>query len=168
MGDPRVPGANLLPVEKNHVRGSILRTRSVPGGCAERGGAKPSRRAASNGFGGDQFLVAVKGGEDAAALRCRKPVLYNLEAIFNITMAVCRDGCAPPLRRTDWPARRPRPGGWTGVRRRGVRTMGCAISTGLGGAVAGARFQNGSTRRQMPCAPQPQKLTGYQFRGQFR
>ena len=31
-------------------------------GVAERGGAKPSRRAASTGFGGSQFLVAVKGG----------------------------------------------------------------------------------------------------------
>ena len=48
-----------------------------------------------------------------------------------------------------------------GVRRRGMRTMGCAISTGRRGAAAGARFQVSSTYRQMSRAPQPQKLTGY-------
>ena len=75
-------------------------------------------------------------------------------------------GCARSGRHAECPvemdaARRPRPGGWTGVRRRGLRTMGCAISTGRRGAAAGARFQIGSTHRQMRRAPQPQKLTGY-------
>ena len=44
---------------------------------------------------------------------------------------------------------------------RGMRTMGCAISTGRRGAAAGARFQVSSTHRQMSRAPQPQTLTGY-------
>ena len=75
-------------------------------------------------------------------------------------------GCARSGRHAECPvemdaARRPRPGGWTGVRRRGMRTMGCAISTGRRGAAAGARFQVSSTYRQMSRAPQPQKLTGY-------
>ena len=62
--------------------------------------------------------------------------------------AACRDGCAPPLLRTAW-------------RPEGLRTMGCAISTGRRGAAADARFQIASTHRQMPRAPQPQELTGY-------
>ena len=84
--------------------------------------------------------------------------------------ARCRrcKGCARSGRHAECPvemdaARRPRPGGWTGVRRRGMRTMGCAISTGRRGAAAGARFQTGSTHRQMRHAPQPQKQTGYLF-----
>ena len=67
-------------------------------------------------------------------------------------------GCARSGRHAECPvemdaARRSRPGGWTGVRRRGMRTMGCAISTGRRGAAAGARFQIGNTHRQKPRAP---------------
>ena len=75
-------------------------------------------------------------------------------------------GCARSGRHAECPvemdaARRPRPGGWTRVRRRGMRTMGCAISTGRRGAAAGARFQIGNTHRQKPRAPRPRRLTEY-------
>jgi hypothetical protein len=72
-------------------------------------------------------------------------------------------GCARSGRHAECPvemdaARRPRPGGWTGVRRRGLRTQGCAISTGRRGAAAGARFQTSHAHREAPRAPQPRRL----------
>ena len=81
-------------------------------------------------------------------------------------------GCARSGRHAECPvemdaARRPRPGGWTGVRRRGLRTMGCAISTGRRGAAAGARFQIRNTQRAEKRAmgsakmPRPRRLTEY-------
>ena len=48
-----------------------------------------------------------------------------------------------------------------GVRRRGLRTMGCAISTGRRSAAAGTRFQIGNTDRRMPCAPRPRRRAEY-------
>jgi hypothetical protein len=73
-------------------------------------------------------------------------------------------GCARSGRHAECPvemdaARRPRPGGWTGVRRRGLRTMGCAMSTGRRGAAAGARFQISHAHREAPRAPHPRRLT---------
>ena len=128
------------------------RRRSRPPPSASRRRERNRRRAAPRAAGrhrrmrrGADLAASVTGGRavkprtgDGALRRCK--------------------GCARSGRHAECPvemdaARRPRPGGWTSVRRRGLRTMGCAISTGRRGAAAGARFQIGNTHRQMPRAP---------------
>ena len=153
-------------------------TTSASGGASSmtrrRGGsaaARRARRGGGSGSGGAPPREPPGGAGGCVAARtwrraCRKEEPSS-RARATVRFGRCK-GCARSGRHAGCPvemdaARRPRSGGWTGVRRRGMRTMGCAISTGRRGAAAGARFQIGSTHRQMRHAPQPQKQTGYLF-----
>ena len=145
-------GASSMPRRRG---GSAAVRRARRGGGSGSGGVPP--REPPGGTGG---CVAARTWRRAVSEgRAVKPRMGDG------ALRRCK-GCARSGRYAECPvemdaARRPRPGGWTGVRRRGLRTMGCAISTGRRGAAAGARFQVSSTHRQMSRAPQPQKLTGY-------
>ena len=137
-------GASSMPRRRG---GSAAARRARRGGGSGSGGAPP--REPPGGAGG---CVAARTWRRA----CRKEEPSSRAR----ATARCRrcKGCARSGRHAECPvemdaARRPRPGGWTGVRRRGMRTMGCAISTGRRGAAAGAWFQSGNTHRQTPRAP---------------
>ena len=145
-------GASSMPRRRG---GSAAARRARRGGGSGSGGAPP--REPPGGAGG---CVAARTWRRA----CRKEEPSS-RARATARFGRCK-GCARSGRHAECPvemdaARRPRPGGWTGVRRRGLRTMGCAISTGRRGAAAGARFQIGNTQRQMPRAPRPRRLTEY-------
>ena len=151
---PASGGASSMPRRRG---GSAAVRRARRGGGSGSGGVPP--REPPGGTGG---CVAARTWRRA----CRKEEPSS-RARATARRERCK-GCARSGRHAECPvemdaARRSRPGGWTGVRRRGMRTMGCAISTGRRGAAAGARFQISNTHRQMQRAPQPQKLTGYVF-----
>ena len=143
-------------------------TTSASGGASSmprrRGGSaavRRARRGGKSGSGGAPPREPPRGAGGCVAARTWRRACRKEEPSSRArTTARCRrcKGCACSGRHAECPvemdaARRPRPGGWTGVRRRGMRTMGCAISTGRRGAAAGARFQIGNTHRQKPRAP---------------
>ena len=134
--------------------GSAAVRRARRGGGSGSGGVPP--REPPGGTGG---CVAARTWRRA----CRKEEPSSL-ARATARCERCK-GCARSGRHAECPvemdaARRPRPGGWTGVRCRGWRTMGCAISTGRRGAAAGARFQIGGTRRKSHALRNPRNRPG--------
>ena len=145
-------GASPMPRRRG---GAAAARRAHPGGGSGTGGLPP--REPPGGTGG---CVAARTWRRAVSEgRAVKPRMGDG------ALRRCK-GCARSGRHAECPvemdaARRPRPGGWTGVRRRGLRTMGCAISTGRRDTAAGAWFQISHAHREAPRTPHPRRLTDY-------